>query len=233
MDDDGAAARATFERELLRLNDRYVSEFVEAFGLCPFARTARERGASARRVLWLERPDAEALVALAERELAAADGLEVSQVILPVLPCAPNEFQRLATEVNRLHAERSAPRRPLFVVAPFHPAASYSDANGSRLVPFFRRAPDPTLQFVRLAVLDHIHDQRPRGTRFFDGSLEAWEALRGEQPPPSVTEQITQSNYRAAVERGQLAKMRAVLADIFAERYALGGRSELSSSVGP
>ena len=233
MDDDGASARAAFERELLRLNDRYVIEFVEAFGLCPFARTARERGSSVRRVLWLDRLEPGALVAYAERELAAIEGLEVAQVILPALACTPSEFQRLATEVNRLHAERAAPNRPLFVLAPFHPAASYSDASGARLVPFFRRTPDPTLQCVRLSVLDHIHDQRPRGTRFFDGSPEAWEALGAEPVSPSVTEQITQSNFRVAVERGQLAKMRAVLADIFAERYALGGRSELVSSVGP
>ncbi len=234
MDDEGARARTGFERELLRLNDRYVVEFVEAFGLCPFARTARERGSSVRRVCWLDRLDANVLVALAENELAALEGVEVHQVILPALACTLAEFQRLATEVNQRHAERSSPRRPFFVLAPFHPAASYSDGGAARMVPFFRRTPDPTLQFVRLAVLDHIHDQRPRGTRFFDGTLEAWQALEvGPPPPPSVTEQITQTNFRLAVERGQLSKMQAVLADIFAERAALGGRFGLSSPVDP
>ncbi|MCU0685287.1 MAG: DUF1415 domain-containing protein [Polyangiaceae bacterium] len=229
--DDGERTRAAFERELLRLNDRYVVEFVEAFGLCPFARTAREKGASVRRVLWLDRPDAEAIVTMAETELVAIEGVEVAQVIFPQIGCGANEFQRLAAEVNRLHAERAAPKRPVFVLAPFHPEAPYSEAAGARMVPFFRRTPDPTLQFVRLSLLDHIHDQRPRGTRFFDGTPEAWQALGVEAPPLSVTEQITQSNFRLAVEKRKLAEMSAVLADIFAERSALGGLFGLSSRV--
>ncbi|HEU4406466.1 MAG TPA: DUF1415 family protein [Polyangiaceae bacterium] len=233
MDEEGARVRSDVERELLRLNERYIVEFIEAFGLCPFSRTARERGAVVRRVLWLDRPDPAPVVAFVEGELAALEAVEVGLVILPALACPAGAFQHFATEVNGLHAERAAPARPAFVLAPFHPGASYSDASGARLVPFFRRTPDPTLQFVRLAVLDRIHSQRPRGTRFFDGTVEAWQALGGEPPPPSVTEQITESNFRLAREGGQLAKMRAVLDDIFAERAALGGRFGLSSTVDP
>lgn len=233
MNDEGARTRAAFERELLRLNDRYVVEFVEAFGLCPFSRSAREKGAVLRRVFWLDRPEPGPVLAFVEGELAALEGVEVCLAIFPTLGCSSGEFQHFATEVNRLHAERAAPRRPTFVLAPFHPGASYNDASAARLVPFFRRSPDPTLQFVRLAVLDRIHDQRPRGTRFFDGTIEAWQALGGEPPPPSVTEQITESNFRLARAGGAWSKMRAVLDDIFAERAAIGGRFGLSSPVDP
>jgi hypothetical protein len=233
MDDDGARARTALERELLRLNERYVVEFVEAFGLCPFSRAAREKGAVLRRIVWLERPDPGPVLAFVEGELGRLEGVEICLLILPAIGCNPGEFQHFATEVNRLHAERAAPGRPAFVLAPFHPGASYSDASGARLVPFFRRAPDPTLQFVRLAVLDRIHGQRPHGTRFFDGTVEAWQALGGAPPPPSVTEQITETNFRLAVGGGELEKMRAVLDDIFAERAALGGRFRLSSPVDP
>ena len=40
-----------FLAEVLRINDRYIGEFVERFNLCPFAKLTRERGALFREVL--------------------------------------------------------------------------------------------------------------------------------------------------------------------------------------
>jgi hypothetical protein len=207
-------ANADFEAEVLRINRRYNLEFVEAFALCPYAMPARKEGTSLSYVLWLQEPQEEQ--ALHQLLPYLADpAVEVLQIIFPLLLVPATVFQRFVTRLGSC-LDKATVGKGKFVLASFHPELPYSCATAARLVPFFRRSPDPLVQVVRLAVLDAIHQHRPRGTLFFDGSAEALQRLLAEKKP-SVTEHISSVNYEAALG-GKLPRMEEVLRDIDADR---------------
>ena len=206
-------AAPALEEEVLRINARYNAEFIEAFSLCPYARPARATGHSVREVLWLREPSPAEAVKATEKRLQDAS-VEVVQSIFPLLRVDAGTFQQFAVDTaNQMHPDRE---RPTFVIAAFHPELPYSAATPARLVPFFRRSPDPLLQFVRLSVLDALHGSRPRGTFFFDGPLTALPDLLASRPP-SITDRITDDNHAAAMN-GTFAAMQAVLENIAADR---------------
>ena len=204
------------EEQVLRINGRYNAELIESHQLCPYARGARLAGSSVRRVVGVTEASVGAVLAVIG-ELEARPEVEVAQLIFPLLELGPGAFQDFATEVGRANAARG-PGRPVFVHAAFHPDLPYSAESGPRLVPFFRRSPDPLIQLVRLSVLDAIHASRPRGTMFFQGSPEEMAAVLRDRPE-SVTDLITRENHERAAAGG-LAAMAAVLDDIATDRDA-------------
>jgi hypothetical protein len=219
---------ASFEAEVLRINGRYNAEIIEALDLCPYAAPARQGGTSVRRVLWEPTLSVAALVQVADR-LATDPDLEVAQVILPLVRVTAGEMLSFGQAFGEANAQRAREaydaaegrrpnRRPTFVHAVFHPDLPYKTDTPAQLVPFFRRSPDPFVQLVRLTVLDEIHARRPRGTQFFDGSLEDLSRLLAEKPVKSVTDLITDENHRRATEEGALAQISAVFRDIVEDR---------------
>lgn len=130
--------------EVERILGRYLVEVVERYGLCPWARAARERGEIAIGILW-GAPGLDAWVVEAERRLAVA-GARVAMVVAPELAIGRAAFGALRDAV--------AARLPSAGVAEFHPDAVLDLATPPRLVPFLRRSPDPMLQLVPLALLD-------------------------------------------------------------------------------
>lgn len=180
--------------EVLRINLRYLTEVVEAFGLCPFARQVRLGGGLERRVSFDRAGDAAAAHALVT-ELGADSRVELGLLIYPMLALDPDAFDRLVQRLRQANADRGG-ERPVFAMAPFHPRAAFSAASPERLVGLFRRAPDPTIQLVRLAALD---------------------ALRQDGASGELSRRITADNHARFVSEG-LERFQAVYDDIEADR---------------
>ena len=208
----------SFEDEVLRINARYNREIVEALHVCPFARGARVGGTSVRRVVLGETLVMAAMVSVIE-ELEREAAVEVAQVIFPRVVLDARAFQEFASDLGPVNAARHAPARPIFVHAAFHPDLPYFSDTPPRLVPFFRRSPDPMIQLVRLCTLDAVHADKPRGTQFFGGDPGMVLALLAERPE-SVTDRITRENHAAAIEGGGLARIGAIFGDILEDRRA-------------
>lgn len=205
--------------EVRRVLDRYLVEVVECHALCPWARSARERGELAVGILW-GAPGLDDWVAEAAQRLAAP-GARVAMVVAPELAIGRPELAALRDQV--------AARIPSAGVAEFHPDAALDLATPARLVPFLRRSPDPMLQLVPLAVIDAA--RATGATPPADRALQA--AMLGGQAPArrELTAAIAAANHATAAAAH--AAIAAALDDIAADRrsgYARAGISSASCS---
>jgi hypothetical protein len=180
---------------------------VVGFGVCPFAAPALTSGAVARRVL----DDLEAAPA-AIAAWAAATTVEVGLLLFPSLTLGFEAFDRACAPLRTAH--------PAFVAAVFHPEAPYQVGTAAQAVGFFRRAPDPTLQLVRVAVLDRVRGQD--GKFLFDFSAAAWSELKRREQRLPVSERIARDNHGLLAERS--AELMAIYDDIAADRERSYGR---------
>jgi hypothetical protein len=186
----------------LRINERWIHEVVERFGICPFAEPAMKTGAVARRVLF-EPERARGVV----DELAADGKIEVALLIFPTVRMDASEFDAWCAPLRAAH--------PAFVAAVFHPDAPYELTTPAQAVGFFRRAPDPTLQLVRVSVLDEV---RGRGGKFmFDFSAAAWEELKKREHRLPTSERIARDNHMLLLREG-ISTLQAIYDDIRADR---------------
>jgi hypothetical protein len=195
--------------EVLRINARYLREFVEAFDVCPFATAAREAGQVERRVLLAESPAAADVVA-AVREIETHASAVIGLLIFPRFAGGFEAFDALAAAA-RTERGGDCP----FAFAPFHPDAPYGTQTPAQMVMFFRRAPDPTLQLVRFDALDQVKGARP-DKMLFDFSAAAWAELERRDRTPALSERIARDNFARA--RSAFERLRAVLDDIRADR---------------
>jgi hypothetical protein len=180
---------------------------VVRFGVCPFAAPSLASAAVARRVL-------DGLDAVPAVVSALADELavEVALLIFPSLTLSFDAFDRACAPLRTAHAA--------FVAAVFHPEAPYDAATAAQSVGFFRRAPDPTLQLVRVDVLERVRGAD--GKFLFDFSAAAWAELarRERRLPPS--ERIARDNH--ALLGARAAELAAIYDDIRADRARSYGR---------
>jgi len=189
-------------REALRINERWIHEVVERFSICPFAEPAMKAGTVARRVL-AEPERARALI----DELAADGKIEVALLIFPTVTMSAGEFDAWCAPLRAANAA--------FVAAVFHPETPYELGTAAQAVGFFRRAPDPTLQLVRLSVLDEV---RGRGGKFmFDFSPAAWAELKKREHRLPTSERIARDNHELVVREG-ISTLQAIYDDIRADR---------------
>ena len=189
-------------REALRINERWIHEVVERFSICPFAEPAMKAGTVARRVL-AEPEWARALI----DELAADGKIEVALLIFPTVTMSAGEFDAWCAPLRAANAA--------FVAAVFHPETPYELGTAAQAVGFFRRAPDPTLQLVRVSVLDEV---RGRGGKFmFDFSPAAWAELKKREHRLPTSERIARDNHER-VQREGISTLQAIYDDIRADR---------------
>ena len=196
--------------EVLRILDRYLIEVVERYELCPWARAARLGGEVAAAVVW-GAPADDAWVAAAGA-LLARPGVRVAMVVAPELAIAPAGLRAVR--------DRVAARLPHAGVADFHPDAALDLATPARLVPFLRRAPDPLLQLVPLALLDGVRAAPPAADRARQAQLLGG---RGEPPRPGTAERIAATNHATVARHGDA--IAAALGDIAADRAAAYARA--------
>jgi hypothetical protein len=197
------------------LHRRYQTEIVEAYRLCPWAERAIADG-RVREAVILQESGGEV-----EPSLAAIDSwvddptADVAFAIYPRLALGRQEFHEFAARVRSADTARHELGAVPFVFAAFHPEADPDMGDPERLIPFLRRTPDPTLQFLRASALDGIRSGASQGTQFLDiASLDA--VLSGTAQPP-LRERVARANM-ATAERCGIAALRRHLDDIRRDR---------------
>jgi hypothetical protein len=197
----------------LARNDRYLRDLVEAFQICPFARTCRERGALARTVLAGRGEPLFAALTQAARQLhePSQAHVEVALLIAPEFGDDWRVFDGWATRLaSELRDQRHADGEAIaFHVVAFHPAMRGSDDDAWRLVGLLRRSPDPTLQLVRISVLDAVKGADAGQTRYVaPEDLHRLDML----PRKGISERIAEANFATWRAHGQA--MAAILRDM-------------------
>jgi hypothetical protein len=187
--------------EAERLLRRYLVEVVEPFGLCPWARRARERGEVAIQVI----DDPAETLGAVERILATA-GAVMGMVVLPRARLDPLGLRRLRDEV----VARRARVAPEIGIADFHPDGEPDFSSDARAIPGLRRTPDPTLQVVRLDVLAAARAVPPPPGL---GSQAAILAGRAPDPAVPVSDQIARANRARCAGPDFAAAIAAIHAD--------------------
>jgi hypothetical protein len=197
------------------LHRRYQTEIVEAYRLCPWAERAIADGRVREAVILQDGSGA------VEPSLAAIDSwiddptADVAFAIYPRLALGRQEFHDFAARLRNADTARHELGAVPFVFAAFHPEADADTADPERLIPFLRRTPDPTLQFLRASALDGIRSGASQGTQFLDiASLDA--ILSGTAQPP-LRERVARANL-ATAERCGIAALRRHLDDIRRDR---------------
>jgi hypothetical protein len=193
------ASPERIEREARRLLDRYLTEVVERFGLCPWAEPARRRGE-----LRVEIVRAEDAVAGGVARIADDPRATIGMVVLAASPITPAALRRL----------RDACVRPDVAIADFHPDGAGDLASPARLVPLLRRSPDPMLQVVRWSVLEAARRAPPPPDRAAQARLLAG---AGGSPHEPVADAIARANHAAICAAGVRA-LSDVLDDLARDR---------------
>jgi hypothetical protein len=176
--------------------------------VCPFAETALKGGHVARRVI-LDGDDAARARAarVAIDELARDAAIEVALLIFPTVEMSASAFDAWCAPLRAAD--------PAFVAAVFHPETPYDLATPAQAVGFFRRAPDPTLQLVRVSTLDAVRGSS--GKFMFDFSPAAWAELKKREHRLPTSERIARDNQALALRQG-ISTLQAIYDDIAADR---------------
>jgi uncharacterized protein DUF1415 len=178
------------------------------FGVCPFAEEALKLGHVERRVVL----DAAAAAALVD-ELAHKSAVEVALLIFPTVTMGAAEFDAWCTPLRTLNPE--------FAGAVFHPETPYTTGTAAQAVGFFRRAPDPTLQLVRMSALQNVRGSD--GKFVFDFTAESWAELRRREHRLPTSERIARDNHALLCDR--IITLQAIYDDIRGDRErSYGGR---------
>jgi hypothetical protein len=231
------AIRQRWIDETLRLYTRYQTEFVEAFDLCPWAKRARLDGQVQVCVCLDDGLNVEAALSQLDTWVAN-DAIEIGILIFPACSVERDEIERFATRCMAADAARLGLQSPQFVLAAFHPAAPLVLDPAERLVPFLRRSPDPTLQFVRARALQRVRRGETTGTQFVDPSSLDFANL-WKPSGPSLRERIMAANRDTFLRVGTPEVNRvldAVLEDHRCSRAqlpALPARADARQAEGP
>lgn len=226
----------SLQAEARRVYARYQREVVEAVGLCPWARQAREDGQVRVEVIVDAAPTPEAVLPVVD-EVAADEQAAIGILLFPNVSVRRGAWERFHSALRNLDAERFQYGASPMTSAAFHPVGEPDMASGDVLKPFIRRSPDPLIQLVRVSVLKQIRGERTGGTTVLDMNaiagmdMQALKALT-DRPKP-VSEAVAEANLRA-VEKVGVDALRALLDDIRRDRdeaYArvratYGGASE-------
>ncbi|MCB9520816.1 MAG: DUF1415 family protein [Myxococcales bacterium] len=205
---------ATVEAALDR-NDRFLADAIEGLDLCPFARPARTSASTARFVvadtLRDGRLEPSAGLHAVFAALATSPRLQVVQVIFPRVDAEPRAW---VDAVKALTAALNASSRPARIAAAaFHPELSYDAGSAARLIPLFRRAPDPMIQWIRLDALDRVRAGRPDGDVVLPDDPQARRDLLATQLRASLGDTIAAANAQTA-ERFGVEAIVALLASL-------------------
>lgn len=206
-------------REAVRVYERYATEVVEAFQLCPWARRARQDGRVRTCVVTDARPRVQGLLDRMD-EIFADAHVEVGLLLLPGVPWDRHDFRRFASRVRTAHEARHAASGasgpPPLAMAAFHPDAQPDLDSAARLVSFLRRTPDPTIQVVRHAALAGVRGSETTGAVYAPRAVLDLAALASERTLP-LADRVAEANL-ATTTRVGVAHIEAILDDIRADR---------------
>ncbi len=202
------------EAACLERNDRFLAEFVEGRNVCPYAKMARVNKAALRRPLPLRFDELHADkpgIANAFDEIANDPTIEVLQILCPRVQATPQEWVAAVKGMTEaLHAKHG---QSVVGVAAFHPELPFLMRTPASMVPLFRRAPDPTIQWIRLDVITKVRAGRPKGDVAILSDHANIEAFLKEQRRPRLDEEIASANARMVQNEG-LSEILALLAQL-------------------
>ena len=179
------------EAEALRIYRRYQKEVVEALSLCPWAEKADADG-NVRIAITLD--DASEAVDAFVEELAGDEQVHVGLIVMPLSERGRKDHERFVAQVRERHAAAHGGSPPMAMAA-FHFDAQANLETPARLVPFIRRSPDPTIQLVRLSVLEELRAPFETGTGYVDLSRQSIMELLASPPKKPLHERIAQHNH--------------------------------------
>ena len=207
------------EREVERVHRRYHVEVVEALGLCPWAKDARDQGRVAMAISFAREPDSEAAWRTIDATMTRAS-TDIGIVVFPALDLGRLPFSHFVAQCRAREqtSSRTGSSDNRIALADFHPDATPDASSPERLVPFIRRAPDPMIQVVRLSALEAVRLTEDRGTSFVDPSEHNLLSLCELPPaPPELATRVARNNART-VQRLGLAHVDALICDIVRDR---------------
>ncbi len=208
LDPLDATTKRAIEEAALRANDRYLHEFIEDFSFCPFAREGRKAGTTERHVFIADSLDPLPLFELM-RDIAARPKILVAQVIMPLIEVSPRDWRTfchgLTGAANAFIGEPES-----MAVAPLHPDLPYTTTNPSTLLTLFRRAPDPTIQWVRLDGLAAIYKGRGGETVVLSPAQICEMLIAPPRRQPNLYDRIAETNMAMARRLG-FEKVEAML----------------------
>lgn len=213
---------AELVREAERLYERYATEVVERFDLCPWAAHARREGSTRAKIILQEDPLDLTPSLDAIDELSNEPQIAVALFIYPRLGLDRLDFEHFLRRLRHTDSGRHPVGSIPFVMAAFHPDAAPDLDDPDRLIPFIRRTPDPTLQLVRREVLDSVQTRSRTGTAFADLWMLSPAGLDRETGL-SVRERITVKNFEVVRSVG-VDTLEAVFRDIARDRAETYGR---------
>lgn len=217
-----------------RIHDRYLTEVVEALGLCPFARRSRELGRVYRPLVRTTDAPSKIRDVLEVIHTAIATQRDVEIVLVTFVDrhghfASPLEFESFVARIRDAYSQSG--REPFFMVA-FHPRLGEWSLPSSRppltrdsLVSVIRRSPDPVIQCVRASVLERARAQAQRNAReklleSVGGKDPQLRALIAQsvQTDSELSAEIARNNF-AAVGAGEgRQELERVLEQIFQDR---------------
>jgi hypothetical protein len=200
---------ALWIEETSRLYTRYQLELVEALNLCPWAKRARQAGQVELKVA-LQAGDDPAPSLRQISEWAARGDLEIGLLIFPRIGLGRRDFERFVAGLVKADADRLGLQSPTFALAAFHPDASADMGTPERLVPYWRRTPDPTIQLVLMSALERVRQGDVGGTGYFDMSQldlsDPKSAAKFFAPArESLRERVASANLKTLQAQGQEA----------------------------
>lgn len=204
------ALREQMEREALRVNCRYLEEFLEKYAFCPYSRGARKKNTVSHYVYYCDSHDPAPLV----RRMAAiaADPQQVvAQVIFPAVDVTPKDWIRFSHDLTA-YAHAQIGGGAVLACAPLHPELPYTTSCAEGMIPLFRRTPDPTIQWVRLDGLAAIYKGRGGDTVFVEPS-SIMDYVATASTRPDLYQRIAETNA-AMAKRLTFPIVEDLLADI-------------------
>ncbi len=206
-------------REALRIYRRYATEIIERYTFCPWAERARLEGHVAERVLTQSDAADMAPSLDAMAKLATDPEIEIGLLIYPRIELGRLDFEHFVAQLRRTDEARHELGAAPFAMAAFHPDARADLSDPERLIPFIRRSPDPTIQLVRLSVLESVRSRSPEGTAFIDPASLDLDRLLAEQEKAKLPlrQRIARVNQGTISEVG-VAGIEKQLEDIVLDR---------------
>ncbi len=181
---DHSADRAV-EHAALQLFQRYLREFIEAFGICPYAERTRltER---IRYSVFLQPLETIATTSIDIPIPEIVDSLvttsadlrfDMGFAILPRCTLKAADFDAFVARVRASYVQRCQHTGVVMALATFHPQAPFDASTPHRLIPFLRRSPDPTIQMIRIAALEHVRRGDDTSTHYVSPDAAQWYEL--------------------------------------------------------
>ena len=214
------------EREACRVYARYQREIVEALKVCPWAERARLDGNVDVAVVLASEDELRADLSMALAALdrhAANDATQIGLIVFPRITWTRHEFERWLGELRATEQKRHRDRgdRAPFALAAFHHDAAPPAAGASpyQWVPYLRRTPDPTIQCVRIDVLEELRGAE-EGKHFVDpDTIQDIASFLDAPLKKPLHERVAQANA-TMLERVGVADFGAIIEDIKADRDA-------------